>query len=945
MDANGTRLHALTGARDWTALIGDESSSQLEWDAERQGLGLRKRLFRFPTSAGEQQLGPKDRRGAAWDRFGNRYWISSDETEILMLPPEALAPGHFWSAEDLPSRNAAGVGGTFRPKPAADPPEPVLLQGMAITEHQYLVVGVLDPPGLLIFDLHGAGAPTYAPWPDGIPFAPFDIAAAPNGGAWILDRVNGPRYWALNDCLQVVSARQPLRVIREPSSDFRSARTPARRPAPVVLPAGIHLELTVPVSVSDPVAIEALPDGTVLVLEGATPGGASVVHRFCFDELKGSVRLDASSIVDDPEALPELAPIPGHDLAFVPHAGSDGIVTGQLFIAHVNSNQAFAFELEADDTLRLRLRNAYFPMRRFGGKGLVSDGARLHYDYKDRWQPIVEQKRPRFEEAGRLLVGTPGGDADMPYFDGKDPDCVWHRVFMDAVIPRGASVRVETRASNAASRLAATPWRLEPQLHRRRAGAELPYLRPHAQSEEYRDGVGTWEVVLQHARGRYLQLRLRLHGPRNATPSIRNLRVYYPRFSYTEEYLPAIYQENTSSASTLERFLANPEGFFTVLEDRIAQAQLLFDGRTAPREFLDWLAGWLAVVFDTAWDESRKRLFITHAAQLYRERGTVPGLIRALRLATDAEPTEALFSEPVPGTTQQERPARVTQYRLRIREHFARCGTPPPTANELPKVSETPPASDPEQLHRRYRTFLRDCYRDVASLAAAWERNIVHFDTVELPPVQPDHPVEAEDWRRFLRSRLGFAYAVVDAHDPTHLEAYRVFLARRYRRVAALNLAYQSDELAFDRIDFPERLPAGGKRLRDWIDFVSVVLPTRHNAHRFAVLVPTTTLGGSKRQGPDPEVVRRLVDLGKPAHTAFEIKEYWSLFVIGEARLGVDTVIDRGSRLSAVLLGQSRLAAATLAEPYPWNVEDRFVTGRDRLKRKPTARPRGDRPW
>jgi hypothetical protein len=83
-------------------------------------------------------------------------------------------------------------------------------------------------------------------------------------------------------------------------------------------------------------------------------------------------------------------------------------------------------------------------------------------------------------------------------------------------------------------------------------------------------------------------------------------------------------------------------------------------------------------------------------------------------------------------------------------------------------------------------------------------------------------------------------------------------------------------------------------------------------------------------------MVQRIVNLEKPAHTAFDVRRYWDYFRVGEARLGTDTVLGEDSRFLPILLGQGYLAEGYLSPDYPGDVPDRIVVDRDRLGRLPS---------
>src|SRR5207302_1094738 len=137
--------------------------------------------------------------------------------------------------------------------------------------------------------------------------------------------------------------------------------------------------------------------------------------------------------------------------------------------------------------------------------------------------------------------------------------------------------------------------------------------------------------------------------------------------------------------------------------------------------------------------------------------------------------------------------------------------------------------------------------------------------------------------------------------DKREAPLYRQFLTRRYGTPEHLSLAWGLSGKAtytdFKDVQLPTTLATAPHQLRDWIQFVSIIVPTMRNAHQFTVLVPTTTGQQNEDRGLLLDRVRRVVELEKPAHTAFEVKEYWELFRVGEARLGFDTLLDRGSRL------------------------------------------------
>ena len=923
MDANGTRYHLLLGRDDWgrcaegglrlaDAWDADSETIGAVWNASLNELTLQPRLPRFAASPYDRPVTIDDRRGAGRDAFGNWYWIAPSRRELLVQSSGSGATTHFWSPADERKVHEPAYG-DFMPLEAPTMPDVLIMSGLAVTTRHFLVVGVLDPAGLLIFDLHGGGSPQQVTFPSTVPFAPFDMSPAPDGGVWILDRDNR-RLWALDRNLHVCTREQIINPIEDLGEDsFQPLDGGETRLAGFrSFPEGITLDAGSPIDLVAPVAVEALPDGTVLIMDSDPASRYSLIYRYRFSlRLGNPVSTEAveAIIEEDQRAGFRLL---GHDFAFVlEHTDQDGErVPDRIYVVGGDGNQAYAFDLALDDAGSLLIDPvaAFYPMRLFGGKALVAANYEVYYDFADRWIPLVEQKRPRYISEAVI---------DSPVFDGREPDCVWHRLMLDACIPPDTGVAIATRAANSLAELEASAYIDEPSLYRRATGSELPFV---AQGGSV--WYGTWETLFQRARGRYVQIRFTLTSSEQRTPSLRALRAYYPRFSYLKQYLPAVYREDALSASFLDRFLANFEGIFTAIEDRIAAFQMFFDTRSVPADALDWLASWFGAALDPAWDTNRQRLFIRHAMLFFRRRGTVPGLLMTLRLALDECADESIFLNPA----GQSRIRIVEQYRTRRLPPVVLGDPTTPDALPSTQVSERwHPEQGAQELHNRYTAFLQDL------------ELLPQNQTVEFPLTAHADAQLEEARQKYALETLGFVPSANASTQPLWSD----FLRRRYDNdLAAFNTAYRltgsETATAFENVKLPQAVPPDGAPLYDWYAFESVRLPMERTAHRFTVLLPLprTTFVDTAEMQRRMEITRQMIDLEKPTHTVMDVKFYWAMFRLGEVRLGYDTVIDQGSRspllMSPAVLGQVHLLESYLAPGHPQNVTDRQVLGRDR---------------
>jgi phage tail-like protein len=1003
MNVNGSRFHLLLGRADWGRCLDSDRGDARElgswwdaaagspptalddelphWDSELGELRLKDRSIEEPKTPGETPLSLDARRCASADRHGNIYRIGDDSRSLRVSSAGSGLESTFWPVLD-PDCPAGGDCVDFAPPRQAVAPSVEKYLALAVTEDHYLVVAFERGAarGLLAFDLFAGGPPVETLWPQEIPFQPFDMSPRCGGGVWVLDREpeSSPRrcvLWELDRRLAVLS-RGPDERMLEPQEpdDFQPVSGASRTRPARNFPMGYDL-LASPATLVDPIAVETLGDGKVLVLDRDQPNRRSrVVHLTRKDDRWQAQR---SGWLD------KLA----HDFVLGwAYTRAPTVEQRRLFIATETGNQALSFALEntKGDLSRVGATEL-FPLRRFAGRALIAvcDRGRLRGYYDSgadplAWVPIAQQPRTRYNKSAALVTRV---------LDSGELQTTWDRVLIDACLPADTWVEIESRASDECfpaeedressppdtPRQVIGPWLAEPRPQLRSTGPELPWLRAEAARRTRREaGVGTWELLLQQARGRYLQLRIRLRSNHGITsPRVRALRAWYARFSYPLRFLPAVYREDPVAGRFLERWLANMESTLTGIEDRVATAQALFDPRAAPAEALEWLADWFDVAFDPAWDEARQRLFVRRALDFFRWRGTVHGLRLALTLAFDRCVDEKMFDGPAALAEHPQAIRIVETYLTRavgalaagdpgadpgprevrrealwspaegnaglVDRYFKILGRKPTPAEELEPFKLVPPSGDDaarawRQLSEtalgfvpgagavertRWQGFLRARHtQDKLKEHYGVDHNGI--GNLPLPRDWPQSEVQRKDWRDFC--------AVPDGSWARG--RWQDFLARRYRRIERLQRAHQTTWPGFELVALPDVLPATAEAQSDWLQFERQLLAMHRTAHRFSVLLPVRNVTEDPFELDERlRRARRIVEIEKPAHTVFDVRLYWALNRVGEARLGIDTLLNAGSRAPELIpdavLGRAYIGASFVGGPKPPRDGDR----------------------
>ena len=831
MDINGTYFHYINHERDWEAVVA-ASGSGICWDRTRQAVSLSPKalLYEAKGKQGQVALTEDHRRGAAFDGYGNLYVINQAKTAIQVLPHGKGELETYWRLQDLHQAcEKKQQDGDFRTA-TADGGDIVdtQLQGLAVNNQHFLIVGTIDPAGLLILDLHAGGVPLWLQWPASIQFEPFDFCALEDGGVCILDRgVTGGRLWKLNRELRITPMNTDKRIIVGGRGDFAASRTSTEVYDCERYQHIVETDAT-PITTVDPIAVHALEKGRFLVLDKGMPGAASSLRLF--DQTGPVAQCDLDShVFGDLLAKPFIT---AYDFAYLALSSENPYENnGLLYVADNAGQQVYRFYMTADtDSLSLQLEPAFFPMLGFAGKALVAFNDKVYYDGDTRWLTVTEQPRQRYVDSAEI---------SGLLFDGKEPGCVWHRLFVDACLPKTTSIEIYSRSHDDLQALMNSEWQREESPYLRQQGSEIFLHEPFSERETQFDGIGTWELLFQKAQGQYIELKIRVTGNGRVTPRFRALRIYYPRFSYLDRYLPSVYSEDSHSASFLDRYLANVEGMFTDIEARIERAEVVFDSRITPPAYLDWLAQWLGVVLDSDWDEARQRLFIANAQLLFQWRGTQLGLRAFLKLAIDPCPDQSIFSDLTETSAVQTgglggSSIRIVEQFLYRRSTGASLGDPT-AATSLVQIKGIADLEQDKATHKRYQAFLRQRYgkdltTEFATLQAlnkAWETAYTSFAQIEFNATRPEHPVQGIDWIAFVQNESARQRTWQPQQGVYALQLrYQNYVRRQYpdlndtELLTRLNAEWGGQYQSMQEVAFPPVTPNNDQHAMVWRRFL-----------------------------------------------------------------------------------------------------------------------------
>ncbi len=520
---------------------------------------------------------------------------------------------------------------------------------------------------------HDDGALTLAPLPRIHAGAPIDLShlGTPNGPAGVTTTPDGTLYWTdphghriwrRDGCDGLVS---PVPCLAGPGSGPAELREPrglaflAARNALVVADTGNHRLLLVSVETLDvaeiwggsgqfdrPGAVAVDDAGHVYVTDTGN-------HRV--QKLDPFGRADPHFWQESPGKHPEWRPA---DVAVGPRGSvyvldrlrneilvlePDGSERGTLGLPKPDHAQGLlvdAAAIHVGINGAQQLISTELTGRLLGAaRGYTGPVAGLAKDGDTLWASTGTAEPPvRFDRSGAhatrgTLVGGPFGPGDLIEEDGQMVlrDVLWHRLKTEGdPVPEGAHLQLFVALTNDVAS--------EPEAPLPDASVWHPLPADVADALVWRESPYIWIGAEWSS------------DDGTASPRVTGMRLHYDHEGYGK-FLPAVYYgkskepaDKAEDAERLDRWLALFESFYNDTEEAISGIDRLFDVAAVPAEWLEWLAGWLAVELDEDWPEARQREAIAGAMAASAWRGTARGLRDALHreLGVDAHIEEPI---------------------------------------------------------------------------------------------------------------------------------------------------------------------------------------------------------------------------------------------------------------------------------------------------------------
>jgi phage tail-like protein len=610
MDANRQQFWMLSEQSHWH-LIGDPAG--LEYDVERRSIKLanqrRKVTFFDDLILAEERLALTPQ---TLDEFGNRAFLNSETNTII-------ATGALDNDVEIYA-------------PDADSSE---ITDLVMGNDGVLYIAI--DGRIVMHDRRERWQKQNIEVPELSGFSAWRMAADPEGGVWVLDK----------DSKKLARVQgMPLHKLAHRSFGPDVSRPCTKNPNPPHL---ISVEKVVWPNDETPVAIACSLEGNVAVLSwvdniDSTPAPARYRQVTDQGELTSALDLLGSN----------------HPFSF--HWIDKNHIA--LLLAGVNKESpVYRINLNQPS---IWSGGDLYPLKKDFNNGpfLHSLSLPAYYPTITTYRALHRLSFPFFSKLGEA--------SNNPIFtplDSGNAQMVWHRLYLEAVIPKGCGIKIWLATSDNEvefSTIQSSDWYEHHfgKMFEQSARSEIPVAVWESQASElpHNPGVlpcateknisGLFSVLIQRTNrrvrslnGRYLHVRVQLLGNGRSTPEIFALRAYGSRFSYINEYLPQFYKESTyqpeanldgqsTAADFLERFVCNVEGILTNVEDRIANAYLLTNPQTVPDESLSWLASWIGYEINSSLPEQVQRSFLQAASELYRWHGTLRGLKLALEIAT-----------------------------------------------------------------------------------------------------------------------------------------------------------------------------------------------------------------------------------------------------------------------------------------------------------------------